>query len=148
MNSSLKLTTQTPLGKEELKKINNILTSLFDNQDSYEFRNPVDWKGNWWLTYRYGSLRLSIDNQESNRPWNNQEEVDNEQIPVCGGSTWRYSIDMGQLQNIQFSRICKQHNIQWIHALADKLDKASKKMFKNYLPNIQFLMPGSKNTII
>ena len=46
MNSSLKLTTQTPLGKEELKKINNILTSLFDNQDSYEFRNPVDWKGN------------------------------------------------------------------------------------------------------
>ena len=45
MLSSLKLESSTPLGKEELKKVNIILQSLFNNNDSVEFRQPVDWKG-------------------------------------------------------------------------------------------------------
>jgi hypothetical protein len=45
MLSSLKLTTNTVIGKEELKKLNIILQSLLDNNDSFEFRQPVDWKG-------------------------------------------------------------------------------------------------------
>jgi hypothetical protein len=35
---------QTPIGKEELKKINQMITSLLGNSDSFEFRVPVDWK--------------------------------------------------------------------------------------------------------
>ena len=45
MLSSLKLERNTPLGKEELKKVKTIWQSLHDNNESYDFRNPVDWKG-------------------------------------------------------------------------------------------------------
>jgi hypothetical protein len=45
MLSSLKLETKTFLGKEELKKVKTIWQSLRDNNDSSEFRKPVDWKG-------------------------------------------------------------------------------------------------------
>lgn len=45
MLSSLKLTTCTPLGKEEVKKLKTIWQSLQDNNDSLEFRHPVDWEG-------------------------------------------------------------------------------------------------------
>lgn len=44
MQSSLKLTSFTPLGKEESKKIKTIWQSLQDNNDSMEFRHPVDWQ--------------------------------------------------------------------------------------------------------
>lgn len=44
MLSSLKLTSVTPLGKEEVKKIKTIWQSLQDNNDSMEFRHPVDWE--------------------------------------------------------------------------------------------------------
>jgi len=37
--------TQTSIGKDELKKLNSVLTSIFDNQESVEFRQPVDVKG-------------------------------------------------------------------------------------------------------
>lgn len=45
MMSTLKLTSRTILGKEETKKVKTILQSLMDNNDSYDFRVPVDWKG-------------------------------------------------------------------------------------------------------
>ena len=44
MLSSLKLTTTTPLGKEDIKKIKTIWQSLQDNNDSTEFRHPVNWE--------------------------------------------------------------------------------------------------------
>lgn len=44
MLSSLKLTSSTLLGKEEIKKIKTIWQSLQDNNDSTEFRNPVHWE--------------------------------------------------------------------------------------------------------
>lgn len=44
MLSSLKLTSYTVLGKEEIKKIKTIWQSLQDNNDSLEFRHPVNWE--------------------------------------------------------------------------------------------------------
>lgn len=65
MFSTLKLGSKTVLGKEEYKKVKTILQSLLDNGDSYEFRNPVDWKGN--VIFFIGSFepyRLSILDQK------------------------------------------------------------------------------------
>jgi hypothetical protein len=44
MLSTLKLSSTTPIGKDENKKILIILSSLFESNDSYDFREPVDWK--------------------------------------------------------------------------------------------------------
>lgn len=43
--SSLKLDLTTKIGKEELRRIRIILTSLIESNDSCDFREPVDWKG-------------------------------------------------------------------------------------------------------
>lgn len=43
--SSLKLTSFTPLNTDTKRKIITIWKSIFDSNDSVEFRNPVDWKG-------------------------------------------------------------------------------------------------------
>ena len=45
-NSTLNLTTRTPIEKDEFQKLHNIWQSLHDHADSTEFRNPVDWEGN------------------------------------------------------------------------------------------------------
>lgn len=43
MISTLKLTTQTFIGREEEKKLGQILTYLMELPDCAEFINPVDW---------------------------------------------------------------------------------------------------------
>lgn len=45
MFSSMKLAPNTPMGKEEIKKIKTIIQFIFDKPESYEFQSPVDWKG-------------------------------------------------------------------------------------------------------
>lgn len=52
MLSSLHLNSKTLLGKEQSKKIKNIMQSLISSNDSIEFRAPVDWKGNLAYLYR------------------------------------------------------------------------------------------------
>ena len=64
MLSSLKLSSRTILGKEETKKVNTILMSLMDSNDSYDFRQPVDWKGKSDIKQRFGIIRLWILDQE------------------------------------------------------------------------------------
>lgn len=46
MFSSMKLAPNTPMGKEESKKIKTIIQFILDKPESYEFQSPVDWKGN------------------------------------------------------------------------------------------------------
>ena len=53
--SSLKLSSTTPISKDESKKLNNILQSLLNSNDSIEFRNPVDWKS---ISFFYAGLGL------------------------------------------------------------------------------------------
>lgn len=44
MKSSLKLNSTTKLGKEEIKKVKIIINCLNESNDSFDFREPVDWK--------------------------------------------------------------------------------------------------------
>lgn len=45
MRSSLKLTSNNKLGKEEIRKMKIIVNCLYESNDSVDFREPVDWKG-------------------------------------------------------------------------------------------------------
>lgn len=45
MLSSLRLTTLTVIGREEEKKLSQMLVYLMELPDSAEFINPVDWQG-------------------------------------------------------------------------------------------------------
>jgi hypothetical protein len=42
--SSLGLVTSTLIGKEENKKLQQLVQALLDNPSTSEFRQPVDWK--------------------------------------------------------------------------------------------------------
>lgn len=55
MLSSLKLNTLTFIGREEEKKLNQIIAYLMDLPEAAEFIHPVDWEGN----------SLSIQNSNS-----------------------------------------------------------------------------------
>jgi hypothetical protein len=56
MKSTLRLTSSTPLHKEELTKVKTIWQSLQDHNDSVEFRNPVDYKGTTLPTQAWASM--------------------------------------------------------------------------------------------
>ena len=45
MLSSLKLNTITYIGREEEKKLTQIITYLMDLPEATEFIHPVDWEG-------------------------------------------------------------------------------------------------------
>jgi hypothetical protein len=55
MFSSMKLAPNTPMGKEESKKIKTIIQYILDKPESYEFQTPVDWKSNPFFKKRSGS---------------------------------------------------------------------------------------------
>ena len=44
MQSTLRLSTLTYIGRDEEKKLGQILTSLMELSDAAEFINPVDWE--------------------------------------------------------------------------------------------------------
>lgn len=46
MFSSLKLNSLTFIGREEEKKLNQIISYLMDLPEAAEFIHPVDWEGN------------------------------------------------------------------------------------------------------
>jgi len=54
MFSSMRLTPTTVLGKEEAKKIKTIIQSIMDKPESYDFQNPVDWKGSQYIYWGMG----------------------------------------------------------------------------------------------
>lgn len=50
MLSSLKLNTITYIGREEEKKLTQIITYLMDLPEASEFIHPVDWEGTQPIT--------------------------------------------------------------------------------------------------
>jgi hypothetical protein len=50
MLSTLRLSTLTYIGRDEEKKLGQILTSLMELSDAAEFINPVDWECKSFLT--------------------------------------------------------------------------------------------------
>jgi hypothetical protein len=54
LNSTLSLTSETPLLKEELKRAKTVLQMLYDSNDSAEFREAVDWESIYRITLALG----------------------------------------------------------------------------------------------
>jgi len=116
--------TQTSIGKDELKKLNSVLTSIFDNQESVEFRQPVDVKG-LGLTDYLTIIKTPMD-------------LNSVKKNLKGG---KYKYVEEALSDIQLIwDNCKTYNAEgsWIWKQADKLEKYSKKLIKTYLPTLQY----------
>ncbi|EAR97217.2 bromodomain protein (macronuclear) [Tetrahymena thermophila SB210] len=123
IKSTLKFVTETSTRKEDYKKMNTVLQSLFDNSDSLEFRQPVDYLA-LGLTDYPNVVKKPMDLSTVKNKINTQS----------------YDTIEDFLDDIQLIwDNCKLYNAQgsWIWKLADKLDKYYKKLIKNYLPMVQ-----------
>ena len=56
MLSSLRLTSLTYIGREEEKKLHQIITYLMDLPEASEFIHPVDWEGIWINIQNFNSM--------------------------------------------------------------------------------------------
>jgi len=125
-------TPQTAIGKDELKKLNSIINNLFENQESVEFRQPVDVKG-LGLTDYLTIIKTPMDLGTVKKN--------------IKGAKYKYIEEaLGDIQLIWDN--CKTYNAEgsWIWKQADKLEKYSKKLIKTYLPTIQFFKGGKKDS--
>jgi hypothetical protein len=63
IQTSLNLNSSTLMGKEECKKLTSLLNVLFEDKNSTEFRQPVDYKCKDYMFiifyYRLGFVGLS-----------------------------------------------------------------------------------------
>eukprot|EP01016_Furgasonia_blochmanni_P018390 TRINITY_DN2089_c0_g1_i6.p1 TRINITY_DN2089_c0_g1~~TRINITY_DN2089_c0_g1_i6.p1 ORF type:complete len:194 (+),score=25.17 TRINITY_DN2089_c0_g1_i6:113-694(+) len=112
---------QTPLEKETQKKVNLIIQHLMDNEDSFEFRQPVDVKGlglHDYFTIIKTPMDLGSVKRNLRTKYKYAEEV------------------LADIQLIWDN--CKTYNKEgsWIYKLAEKLEKYTKKLIKSYLPNV------------
>ncbi|KRX04473.1 Bromodomain [Pseudocohnilembus persalinus] len=130
--SSLNLQTQTPITKEDHKKLNSVVQTLLDHSDSVEFRQPVDYKGLGLTDYpvliKYQmDLTTAKKKLQENKYKFTEECVDDIEM------VWEN---------------CKTYNAEgsWIYKLADKLEKYFKKLVKNYLPHIVMQPQSTKKT--
>ena len=75
-NSTLNLTTRTPIEREELQKLKNIWQSLHDHNDATEFRNPVDWESITFIILQsIRTSRLSHPSKATNGLGNSKQEA-------------------------------------------------------------------------
>ncbi|CAD8092949.1 unnamed protein product [Paramecium sonneborni] len=124
--------TQTPLNKDEQKRLNQIVQQLIDSNDSVEFRQPVDYK----------RLNLPDYIQIVKRPMDLgtvQQKLNNnlyKTVEEC----------LDEIQLIWDN--CKLYNgsTSWITKIAEKLERLFKKYVKNYLPlvNLPQVVPKTK----
>ncbi|CAK95016.1 unnamed protein product (macronuclear) [Paramecium tetraurelia] len=114
--------TQTPINKEELKKLNQILQQLIDSNDSLEFRQPVDHKTLGLHDYLI-VVKKPMDLGTCSKKLQNSEY---KHVEEC----------LDDIQLIWDN--CKLYNgpSSWISKLSEKLEKSFKKYVKNYLPLI------------
>lgn len=47
----MSLTEKCEIRKEDLPKLKNLLNDLEDDSNSYEFREPVNWKGKYFKRF-------------------------------------------------------------------------------------------------
>ncbi|CAD8168286.1 unnamed protein product [Paramecium octaurelia] len=112
--------TPTPINKEELKKLNQILQQLIDSNDSLEFRQPVDYKTLGLHDY-LSVIKKPMDLGTCEKKLQNSEY---KCVEEC----------LDDIQSIWDN--CKLYNgpSSWITKLSEKLEKSFKKYVKNYLP--------------
>jgi len=114
--------SQTIVGKEEGKKLNTIVQSLLDNNDSFEFRQPVDVEGLGLNDYLdIVKTPMDLGTVKKNLKANKYKFVEDCLTDIF--MVWDN---------------CKIYNAQgsWIWKLADKLEKLTKKLAKTHCPNI------------
>ena len=118
MLSSMKLSQTTLMGKEEAKKIRTIIQSLLDKPESYDFQNPVDWKGKTSLTFSSWTHWLHFYHQESYGSWDLQWKAKGLEVSIRRVGIRRFAIDLGQLQNLQPTWDSTKTLIKWIYKTA------------------------------
>ncbi|CAD8082616.1 unnamed protein product [Paramecium sonneborni] len=126
--------TQTPLNKEEQKRLNQIVQQLIDSNDSVEFRQPVDYK----------RLNLPDYIQIVKRPM----DLGTLQYKLNNNVYKTVEECLDEIQLIWDN--CKLYNgsTSWITKIAEKLERLFKKNVKNYLPlvNLPQVVPKTKET--
>lgn len=127
MLSSLKLTTNNPLGPEETKKVKQVWQSIQDNGDSLEFRFPVDWQGLGLIDY----LTIVAHPMDLNTV----------SVKLQEGAYQSVEEALDDLQLIWDN--CKLYNQKgsWIYDKAEKLERLFKKGVKAHLPMVA--LPGA-----
>jgi len=129
MKSSLKLTSSTKLDKEEHKKLKIIINCLNESNDSFDFREPVDWKG-MGLTDYLEVVKYPMDLSTLQRKMKGEHYTKVEDV-------------LDDVQLIWDN--CKAYNPDnsWIHSVAEKLERSFKKMVRNYFPDLNIALPNS-----
>jgi hypothetical protein len=129
MRSSLKLTSTTKLDKEETRKFKIIVNCLYEASDSFDFREPVDWKG-MGLTDYLNIVKHPMDLSTVMRKLKEERYT-------------RVEDGLDDLQLIWDN--CKAYNPDnsWIHSVAEKLERSFKKMVRNYFPDLNVTIPIS-----
>lgn len=107
MRSSLKLTSNSKIGKEEVKKIKIIINCLYESNDSMDFREPVDWKG-MGLTDYLNIVTNPMDLSTISKKFKEDKYTKVEEV-------------LDDIQLIWDN--CKTYNPDnsWIHSIAEKL---------------------------
>ncbi|CAD8094714.1 unnamed protein product [Paramecium sonneborni] len=126
-------TTQTPLNKEEQRRLNQIVQQLLDSNDSVEFRQPVDYKAlnlHDYITIVKKPMDLgTVQRKLNSNTYKTVEEC------------------LDDIQLIWDN--CKLYNgsQSWITKIAEKLERLFKKNVKNYLPlvNLPQFVPKQKD---
>ncbi len=132
IQTSLNLNSSTLMGKEECKKLTQLLNVLFEDKNSTEFRQPVDFKYLGLLDYPniianpmdLGTVRKNLRNNKY------------KMVEEC----------LNDIQLIWDN--CKKYNSEgsWIYDLALKLENV---MTKNIQKNFEFLnLKKAINTLV
>eukprot|EP00825_Cyclidium_porcatum_P047959 TRINITY_DN7905_c0_g1_i2.p1 TRINITY_DN7905_c0_g1~~TRINITY_DN7905_c0_g1_i2.p1 ORF type:complete len:254 (+),score=72.23 TRINITY_DN7905_c0_g1_i2:93-854(+) len=122
LRSTLQFSSSTPIGKDDSKKLMQIIQTLIDHQDSLEFRTPVDYQGLGLSDYpqviQYPMDLGTTKKKLSSNKYNTLEQC------------------LDDVQMIWDN--CKLYNAEgsWIYKIADKLEKYFKKLIKNYIPTL------------
>jgi hypothetical protein len=134
MRSSLKLGSTTKIGKEELKKLRIVINCLYESNESFDFREPVDWKG-MGLTDYPAVIKYPMDLSTILKKLKDEKYLKVEDV-------------LDDLQLIWDN--CKTYNPDnsWIHSVAEKLERSFKKMVKNYFPDMNIIIPISNSQTI
>jgi hypothetical protein len=129
MRSSLHLSSTTKLDKEESKKLKIIINCLSETNDSFDFREPVDWKA-MGLTDYLSVVKFPMDLSTVSKKFREEKYGKVEEV-------------LDDVQLIWDN--CKAYNPEssWIHSVAEKLERSFKKMVKNYFPDLNVTVPIS-----
>ena len=129
--------SSTLMGKQQNKKVHQLLQNLLDTNDSFEFRAPVDYMALGLHDYPM-IVKKPMDLNTVKRNLTNNA----------------YDTVEGCLADIQLIwDNCKLYNTtdnvtpaitQWIYKQAEKLDKMTKKMIRNYVPFVKIENPTDK----